>query len=52
MSEHKPGAKPIDPDTTSPISQADDVKKRERPGNPQGPEHSDKPEGSAPTDGE
>lgn len=42
MSEHPPGAKPIDPDTTDPQSQADEVKKRDRPGLPDQPE---KPEG-------
>jgi hypothetical protein len=52
MSEHQPGAKPIDPDSTEPLSPADEVKKRELPGMPLGPEHPEKPEGVPAQDGE
>ena len=44
MSEHKPGSKPIDPDTTSPLNQADEVKKRDLPGKAVGPEYPEKPD--------
>jgi len=52
MSEHKPGAKPIDPDSTSPGNAADEVKKRDMPGNPHGVDQPQKPDEASPQDGE
>lgn len=52
MSDHQPGAKPIDPDSTDPGQQADEVKKRDMPGNPLGPDHPAKPDEATPGDGE
>ena len=44
MQEHKPGSKPIDPD-----SEIENLKKRDMPGNPFGPDSPQKPE-NAPAD--
>jgi hypothetical protein len=52
MTEHKPGAKPIDPDTTSPAQPADDVKKRDVPRHLLGPDRPEKLEDALPGDEE